>query len=110
MRRGVVETSNLKVKLEEIKDSLSHNGVVYNDCPVLRILMLKVRHVHLKELIALKAFEMEFLKEGESFSEEVEDLEAFAVTHPSLPALGVIKMNITGKVRNYKIKMGFDLK
>ena len=81
VRRGVIETSNLKVKLEEVKDRVNHKGIVYNDCPVLRIFDVKGKGMSiLKELIALKAFEMGILSEGKLFSEEVEDLEAVAVT------------------------------
>jgi len=111
VRRGVVETTNLKIKLEEIKDKIEHNGKTYEECPVLRIFDIKGKdEKSIKDLISLKAFEMGILNEKDLSSEEVSDIEAFVVTHPSVPALGVIQMNITGNVRNYKIKMGFDLK
>ena len=47
---------------------------------------------------------MGILNESDSFADDVENLEAEGIIHPTLPALGVIKMNITGKVRNYDIK------
>ena len=111
IRRGVVETSNLKVKLEDIKNEVTHKGITYRDCPVLKIYDIKGKGLKaMKEVIALKALEMGIISKSDSFADEVKDLEASAITHPSVPALGVIKMNITGNVRNYKIKMGFDLK
>ena len=111
VRRGVVQTSNLKIKLQEVKDLVRHNGVAYEDCPVLRFFDIKGSDEKvLKEMIALKAFEMGILNEKDLLSEEVRDIEAIVVTHPSVPALGVIRMDITGNVRNYNIKMGFDLK
>ncbi|MEC7182380.1 MAG: hypothetical protein VXW15_06680 [Bdellovibrionota bacterium] len=111
VRRGVVETSNLKIKLEDIKERVEHNGITYEECPVLKIYDVKGKdEKNLKDLIAFRALELGILNEKNLSSEEVQDLEASIVTHSSVPALGVIKMNITGKVRNYKIKMGFDLK
>ena len=111
VRRGIVQTSNLKIKLEDIKESIEHNGITYEECPVLKIYDIKGKdEENLKDLIAIRALEMGILNEKDLSSDEVQDLEASILIHPSVPALGVIQMNITGSVRNYKIKMGFDLK
>ena len=111
VRRGIVQSSNLKIKLEEMKEVVKHNGETYEECPVLKIFDIKGKgEKSLKDLIVLKAFEMGILNEKDLLSEDVQDLEAYVVTHPSVPAMGVIRMDISGKVRNYKIKMGFDLK
>ncbi|MDC0254832.1 hypothetical protein OAK75_08035 [Bacteriovoracales bacterium] len=111
VRRGDIQTSNLKIKFKGIKERVAHNGEIYNNCPVIRIFDIQTSQANiLKELIAIKAVEMGILNESDSFADDVENLEAEGIIHPTLPALGVIKMNITGKVRNYDIKMGFDLK
>lgn len=111
IRRGEIQTSNLKIKLKGIKDRVIHNGKIYEDCPVLKIYDIQRTQIHsLIEVIGLKAVEMGILTESDDFADEVEDLVATATIHPSLNALGIIQMNITAKVRNYNIKMGFDLK
>jgi hypothetical protein len=111
IRRGIIQTSNLKIKLKGIKDRVVHNGKIYEDCPVLKIYDIQPTQVHsLIEVIGLKAVEMGILTENDDFAEEVQDLVATATIHPTLNALGVIRMDIDAKVRNYDIKMGFDLK
>jgi hypothetical protein len=83
------------------------NGSVYNNCD--KILMYDIKEVGSSGIVSLAA---ELLSPEQNFiplSEEIENMVILAHIKEGIPALGAVKLDVSGKYQGRDVKAGADL-
>ena len=106
---GHYETPDYKIRHEGFADAKNLDGGRYPNCDKIRFYDIKIHYFEgLEKLLMIAAG----LNPDEQDLDDlaIEDLQIAGHVYPGIPALGSVKLDITGVIQGVRAKIGFDIK